>query len=941
MSTYISTEAQYSAPISPFNFDLLAKVGAIKQQKYDASEAEIQNEVNNLINLDIAKGVDKEHLNQRVNNLITQINEFGSADLSISSNAQTIKSALKTAIDDKVMTAVASTRSIRNTQSQIEQAKASKDGLYDPANEYVAMMGVNDYLSNEQVGQKFQANPYTNFYDLNKELKPYLENLQDHAPNIKKQFRGDGDLEGYFVTNEGKELTPLEVRRVAEGLLGAKGKTQIQINGLYNYTQGNGVETILKPQFERYKQQNLSLYDGQIKDKEIFLKGNATEAEKAKARVELEALKNNKQTEESKYNQIMSSPAQMAYALENNKFLSGVGNQYKINDVSTTLSADSTWASKRAYDLDLKKFEYQKQRDIKTDAEALRLVTPTTAEETINVTEQTINAIDTAQKGMSAFIEEKLNVPGMEIAKTKWEEDYAKLPEIAKRGLTKEAYMADMLSQSKSLTIADRKKLDYFQNEIETKGTAYVEISDRVEKEIADEKLPSAVKQLLSDTSRSMIDPDTGKRVNVVEYLKINGITENNPENILAPNKAVVKRKILANLHANNVIEKESTLSKLWEGFKGAVQGVVSGAPVGTGLPLAGALASSAYNTEEYRQTEVAKRRLAIINGEDFASGNTPKTDEYIAKVREAGTSRADVGLARFNPAVAIVNSITNPDISNVATNDSAFNKRLAEELAKDTRLKQEGNFAIPPGSAQFEQIMTVVNAGNQASTDLIDDKTAINARINPDDPSSIIISQRQKDGKNKIISQTPIYLQDVPLVSRSLDFSNQQKQYTPESFKGLKQKVTPLSTNDVNVLYDMAENIYLKETGDPNTAYIMATDANTKEGIMGGLVSAGYGNVLANQNYRALAEKILTDPTLEVEVVKNKLGTTLRVNKNGVPLYTNKGIIPYSQLQEVVEKAKYTPMEIIGGMVRDMLNEKATYQTDDIYNTISSKYNN
>lgn len=82
MASAYSILRNYGDYIQPFDFNLIQKGLEYKQQKYDANSAMVQEQINQFANIELAKDEDKAYLNERLNTLVDQVNEYGSIDLS-------------------------------------------------------------------------------------------------------------------------------------------------------------------------------------------------------------------------------------------------------------------------------------------------------------------------------------------------------------------------------------------------------------------------------------------------------------------------------------------------------------------------------------------------------------------------------------------------------------------------------------------------------------------------------------------------------------------------------------------------------------------------------------------------------------------------------------------------------------------------------------------
>lgn len=937
MANYLSRPHTYGNPIPQYDFSLLAKGLQYKQQQVDLNTEKIQNEIDQLANIDLIRDVDKQYFSEKLNAAVSQINSMQGANWSSASMPTMIRGQLRSVIDDKVVNAAMSTKSIRAAQSQIEQAK--KDKVYATQNEYVAFLGMDEYLANPEAGVKYSAAGYTPYHDYNEEMKPYLENLQKYAPGVKKMYR---DGEGYFVTEDNKILSPEQVRSVAQGLLSQKARTQLQIDGVYNYTRGENA-SILPEQFGAYKKRQFDYMDRIISNNQARIDApNTPQSEKEQLIRENNELQARRTDDETRYAQLEKSPTQMAYILQQDNFLSSLGRQYQVNDTSYELSNDTSFWAKKNYELQVAKFEYQKQQDGNSgDGGIQRLVTPNDNVPDRNVVDEAYTTINTAQEGLAGFINGKLSQPDIAKAATTWETEYDNMSAQQRKGLTKEMYLADRMKQSGYLTIADKKELDTYVQTINYNTEALLTANDAVEQELEDEKLPKVIQEL-ANSNRQMVDPATGRTVAMSDYLRRHGIT---PQNILSPSKSTQKKDILKSLHAEKIVAEESILGKAWEGLKGFVSnGVRLFSPTGAGLT--GMDAEVAYLNEEERQTGKAKRRLARLNGEDFVSGKTPTTDTYLQQVRKSGIAGITVPgpLAATGLVGAVITGASRQQMAvpNLIASDDEYNKRLADRLPK-ANLQGTGNFAIPPNSPQFNEIMTAINGADPTTAGKINKDIALNARVNPSDPSQIFITQRQGNGDKMVVMQTPVYLQNLPKTASSLNFNNQRNLYTKETFKGVTEPIQILSTDDVNIIEDIAQNMYLPATGDINQAIVAAQQFNTKEGIQASLMGV-YKNVLVNPDgtptkYGQLVNTVLNDKGLAVDVKPVSSGISVALQKNGENLFTFANRIPYDQLQPTVEKAKYAPGETVFQMLNQVLQEKAAMGTENLFDKVVQKY--
>ena len=113
----------YRDPVQLDISSTLGKASTYLQQNYDVNTMQTQQLINQYSNTDLLKDIDKEYLGDRLKSIVNYINESGTRDWSRKNITNEIQSYVSSAIDDKVLNAVASTKSYRKQIEEIENIK--------------------------------------------------------------------------------------------------------------------------------------------------------------------------------------------------------------------------------------------------------------------------------------------------------------------------------------------------------------------------------------------------------------------------------------------------------------------------------------------------------------------------------------------------------------------------------------------------------------------------------------------------------------------------------------------------------------------------------------------------------------------------------------------------------------------------------------------------
>ena len=138
MISYLSTPLQ--SEVRPFqeNIDLISRVSAYKQSRYDKVVDTMLQKQKDLLNLDTSKG--SFEATDRKNNMLKvadeQLNQLAKVDLLNPENINKAEAIFEPIINDKdIMAAASITSFVNNQSSYFEEWKKDGKGLYDAKNE--------------------------------------------------------------------------------------------------------------------------------------------------------------------------------------------------------------------------------------------------------------------------------------------------------------------------------------------------------------------------------------------------------------------------------------------------------------------------------------------------------------------------------------------------------------------------------------------------------------------------------------------------------------------------------------------------------------------------------------------------------------------------------------------------------------------------------------
>lgn len=237
--SYLSTSYESNPYIIPVDLNMLQKVNSYKQTLFYKNAENIKQQLSDLNNSDILNEKQHNYLKDKVNNLVTQINNVGGidySDMNISNQIEGFGSDIYN--DDIVLSGITSTKSIREFYKNKEKLAT------DPK--------LNKYYNTSNIAriEEEHIKPYING-DLNASYtgptapRPYenpmekmLKAMKNLPPDITVTATANGPALYNVKTN--KFLSDEDISAAFDGLLDSNTKAQLMDDAWYNFDYSTG-----------------------------------------------------------------------------------------------------------------------------------------------------------------------------------------------------------------------------------------------------------------------------------------------------------------------------------------------------------------------------------------------------------------------------------------------------------------------------------------------------------------------------------------------------------------------------------------------------------------------------------------------------------------------------------------------------------------------------
>lgn len=240
MASFTDAIPQFNPYIQQLPVEAMVSVGMQKQQQYDQGIQRIQSQIDQVAGLDIARDVDRQYLQSKLNELGTKLRTVAAGDFS---NYQLVNSvagmAANVAKDNNVINAVQSTAKYRKELSFMEEARQKGESAIQ--NEFDFTSQTDRWMNDENVGAGFNGR-YRKYIDVDKKWLEVLKSL--HPDLLEQDIPYETNLDGSI--NYGKTAAAMQ-RISKEGVSSQKIQNalrasltpdeleQLNINGRYQF----------------------------------------------------------------------------------------------------------------------------------------------------------------------------------------------------------------------------------------------------------------------------------------------------------------------------------------------------------------------------------------------------------------------------------------------------------------------------------------------------------------------------------------------------------------------------------------------------------------------------------------------------------------------------------------------------------------------------------
>ena len=213
--------------------EAMAKVGQYKQERYDKGVEKIQQSIDNIAGLEIAKPEDKQYLQSKLNALGSQLTNVAGGDFSNFALVNSVNGMTnQISKDPKVIGAVSDTAKYKKDVAAVE--KLQLEGKWAPSNDAKFKQNVNKWFNTDGSRYSNNVSPYVNVQeDAQKIIKALAQDVTSNEimfdPVTKKYID--------VMTKEViKELSPEKIQAALKSGLSPQAWRQLSLDGEYKYS---------------------------------------------------------------------------------------------------------------------------------------------------------------------------------------------------------------------------------------------------------------------------------------------------------------------------------------------------------------------------------------------------------------------------------------------------------------------------------------------------------------------------------------------------------------------------------------------------------------------------------------------------------------------------------------------------------------------------------
>ncbi len=915
MANYLSNPFKTSPVKSSINLPLLDKVMSMRQGKYDANKAQVDQTL--ALYQERLKGrrdIDNQYIASKLTDVRSSIDQAGDIDWSRSNNAEGVMNKIKSLTKDPViMSAVLNKAKVDQYNMQVDEKRKKGDGSYDDTNYQFGLYraGVDKYDRGE-VNDIGQLN-YIDYYDESKEFKEFSENLDKYADDIEKSIAGN---DGYIYTQKGKRMTPTDIKNKIESLLSDKAKKQMEVNAWATYDQGATEEDKLnnvKSAFTQFKDNELEKVETLIKNTELEVK-NGTVKQSS-----LDNLKDYYKKQKEGFNELLTKnqKEQMYTMMYKETKLNNFAQAFAFDNVSESVSSDATFVANARLNWDKEKelwdrdYKMQQLSVEKAKADLPDEAVQTKADPDFAPQGEEENWVDKQTEVITGY-DNLLSQKSVEVLGTLDQNTQDLINERVKNSKGK-------------LTVADAL--------IDLGATSDKLISAKDYKDLSDARLKKAINQEKLTKYTEQVRKEAEKKIDSEEL-----ITDlyNNPdvkmvwrgtdgkERLYSTKEVLVNNGIIDT--NGKIFKKLSAVPAIYKSLKASMyadQALSTGTPYGRWENIK----KLAVELGEDPNKIIKKRTFKNANGQEI-----PTEYNYLdpsSKTWKFYSNAEKNKMYDTNDWFGGDNSFT--ELSTIKSynreiNSEEIKKKVGALLAKDATLSIGKVSMVSPKTDAFNKLSSL-------SGDVFDAEEGNSLKVSmiPTQPNMVRVTQLQKDGTKEVT----LRIEDLPpSLLKEVNFQSSQQLITTKNLPDIKQPVRYGDISNRSGLKSVAETHFGGVQG------VKLAEQTTKDGALSALFNIRpdiTGTEDKPTEAGKLIKKVIDDNSLLVTLVKgtsNDAYPTI-MRKQGSDeniIWQSIDWIDDRNVETALDRVKYTPQLIVNGWLSELIQTNKVSKLQEIY---------
>ena len=269
MANFLETQPRRYNDYVGMPVDTYAAVGMYKQAMYEQGVQQIQTALSTVAGLDVARPVDKQYLESKVNEVASKINSIADGDWSnknLVSKATGIASSV--AKDNYVQDAIYSAAAIKQLEASQKALKEKNPELYPVSAEWYDSQELQRYMSSNKIGDRYGGPKEATRHFGKQRDEDIRKALKDLEPSITTQIGPNGKYT--YTYDKSTIITPEQIRTVVDGVIASNPEYQksLAIDGAFSYKDANTKELLTS--VNEIANQELAYYDKSIDELQNF-----------------------------------------------------------------------------------------------------------------------------------------------------------------------------------------------------------------------------------------------------------------------------------------------------------------------------------------------------------------------------------------------------------------------------------------------------------------------------------------------------------------------------------------------------------------------------------------------------------------------------------------------------------------------------------------------